>query len=169
MPRYATVLGVLLVLGMLAGSGCARAARDTTGFSVQEEATVQAPFEDAWQTVKGVLREQGYDIYTRDKRGAFVAYADAHRVLWTQPRRIKYTIDLAPVSDTETSVRVEAVRQVYGVTLLTYPGWHERRLTENDGAVALLAAVREKLSSAPAPAPAPAPAETEVVEASGDV
>lgn len=163
MPRYATVLVVLLVPGLLAGAGCARAARDTTGFSVQEEATVQAPFEDAWQTVKGVLREQGYDIYTRDKRGAFVAYTDAHRVLWTQPHRIKYTIDLTPVSDTETAVRVEAVRQIYGVTLLTYPGWHDRQLTKNEGAVALLAAVREKLS-----APA-APESPEVVEAAGAV
>lgn len=150
MSRHIRILSLALAAVMLTGLGCARAARDTTGFAVHEEATVKAPMEEAWQAVKTVLREQEYDIYTRDKRGAFTAYSDAHRVLMVQPKREKYTIDVIPVSDSETRVVVEGVRQIYGVTLLTYPGWHDRKLTDNTQARALLDAVAAKLSGAPA-------------------
>ncbi|HNY85552.1 MAG TPA: hypothetical protein PKN23_03570 [Candidatus Hydrogenedentes bacterium] len=150
MSRHIRILSLALAAVMLTGLGCARAARDTTGFAVHEEATVKAPMEDAWQAVKTVLREQEYDIYTRDKRGAFTAYSDAHRVLMVQPKREKYTIDVIPVSDSETKVVVEGVRQIYGVTLLTYPGWHDRKLTDNTQARALLDAVAAKLGGAPA-------------------
>jgi len=150
MSRHTTILSLALAAVMLAGFGCARAARDTTGFAVHEEATVKAPMEEAWQAVKSVLREQEYDIYTRDKRGAFVAYSDARRVLMVQPKREKYTIDVVAVNDAESKVVVEAVRQIYGVTLLTYPGWHDRKLTDNTQAKALLDAVTAKVGGAPA-------------------
>ena len=150
MSRHTTILSLALAAVMLAGFGCARAARDTTGFAVREEATVKAPMEETWQAVKTILREQEYDIYTRDKRGAFVAYSDARRLLLVQPRREKYTIDVVAVNDAESKVVVEAVRQVYGVTLLTYPGWHDLQLTDNTQARALLDAVTAKLGGTPA-------------------
>ena len=153
MSRHTTILSLALAAVMLAGFGCARAARDTTGFAVHEEATVKAPMEEAWQAVKTVLREQEYDIYTRDKRDAFTAYSDAHRVLMVQPKREKYTIDVIPVSDSETKVVVEGVRQIYGVTLLTYPGWHDRKLTDSSDAQELLAAIQAKADAAPAETP----------------
>jgi len=68
-----------LVVILAAGAGCARAARDTTGFARENSTIVDAPFKEAWQAVKGVLREQKLDIYTRDKRGTFVAYSKMHR------------------------------------------------------------------------------------------
>ena len=62
----------LLLAAVLASAGCARTARDTQGFAVADMAVVDAPFQEAWQSAKAVLRERHYDIYTRDKRGVFV-------------------------------------------------------------------------------------------------
>ena len=147
MPRFYSVVVAVLVFAALGTTGCARAARDTTGFAVSKAVTVKAPYDQTWQTVKSVLREQGYEIYTRDKRGTFVAYTDMHRFLLMQPRRIKYTVEVRPADGGETSVSVEAVRQVYGVTLLTYPDWHDRKLTDETAANALIEAVQAKVAA----------------------
>src|SRR5688500_4151028 len=84
--------------------GCARAARDTTGFAIETRGTVNASFEDTWNGVKGALREQGLAIYTRDKRGVFVAYSKHKRSPLLQPHRVKYTIELGSVTDAQTDV-----------------------------------------------------------------
>lgn len=162
----ATVLLLLVIAGL---GGCARAARDTSGFALENRVTVNAPFNDTWQAVKHVLREQGYDIYTRDKRGIFVAYSQSHRSLILQPHRIKYTVEVGEVTKETTSIYIQTVRQVYGVTLLTYPDWHDRKMTDNSGAVAILDAVQAKvqaggagaaatMSATTASSPAPEPA-----------
>ena len=104
-----------------------------------------APFEEAWQSAKAVLRERGYDIYTRDKRGVFVAYSRMRRSRLLIPKRIKFTIALAPVSDSATEVTVESIRQVFGVTLLTYPGWHDRQATDPSETQAIIEAIRAKV------------------------
>jgi hypothetical protein len=135
----------LLVLSLSVLAGCARAARDTTGFADEQSITVNAPFEDTWQTVKTVLREQGYELYTRDKRGVFVAYTPMKRRL-IQPQRTQYTITLADVTSTQTTVHVETIAQIYGVTLLTYPDWHDRPVRNTEGAAAILSAVQTRLS-----------------------
>jgi hypothetical protein len=142
------------MLAALGATGCARAARDTTGFAVQKETTVKAPFEQTWQTVKSVLRDQGYNIYTRDKRGSFVAYTDMHRFLLVQPRRIKYTVEVKPVDADQTSISVQAVRQVYGVTLLTYPDWHDRKMKDESAPAKLVEAVQAKIAGGDAAKPA---------------
>ena len=154
MPRFYRVVFAVLALAALSVTGCARAARDTTGFAVHKEATVKAPFEQAWQATKSVLRDQGYNIYTRDKRGTFVAYTDMHRFLLVQPRRIKYNVEVKPVDKEQTSISVEAVRQVYGVTLLTYPDWHDRKLTDESAAAKLVEAVEAKIAGGDAAKPA---------------
>lgn len=141
----------LMISGLL--GGCAKAKLDTTGFTMNGSATVDAGFEDAWQAVKAVLREGGYDLYTRDKRGTFVAYTKEKRRL-LQPQRVKYTINLSPVSDAQTQVEIEAVKQVYGVTLLTYPDWHDRKLDEDAGVQSILESLQAKVS-APATDAAP--------------
>ena len=146
MPRIYRVVLAVLVLAMLASSGCVRAARDTTGFAVSKEMTVKAPFDKTWQTVKSVLRDQGYTIYTRDKRGTFVAYSDSHRFLLVQPRRVKYTIEVKSVDPEQTSISVDAVRQVYGVTLLTYPDWHDRKLKDEKATEKLFEAVQGEIA-----------------------
>ena len=137
----------LVVLCVLLLAGCARAARDTTGFALVDEATVDASFDDTWQAAKAVLREMDVDIYTRDKRGAFVAFSRSGRRLFV-PQRVQYTLNLEPTGDEETSITVETVRQVYGVTLLTYPGWHDRETTESQLAQTILAAIKEKVAGA---------------------
>lgn len=140
------VISTLLFCFVLTGLGCTRAARDTTGFALREEAVMNAPFQQTWHAVKRVLLEQGYEIYTRDKRGTFVAYTPMTRILWTQPRRIKFTIELAETAPNQTAVCVESIRQVYGVTLLTYPNWHDRRQTDPEPARNLLAGIAAKLA-----------------------
>lgn len=140
---------VLAVLATIPFSGCAGARRDTTGFTMNNTATVPAGFEDTWQAVKHVLREGGYELYTRDKRGTFVAYGkERHHLL--EPQRVKYTIDLSSLGEKETEVKIEAVKQVYGVTLLTRPDWHDRKLTEDKGLQEILDGVQKKVSGTPA-------------------
>jgi len=134
----------LLSLSML--GGCARAAKDTSSFAQEQALTVNAPFEQTWQTVKTVLREQGYELYTRDKRGVFVAYTPMKRSLFV-PKRTQHTIELAETTSTETSIHIETINQVYGVTLLTNPDWHDRPAKNADAAAAILAAVQTRLSS----------------------
>ncbi len=140
-----STLVVLLVLCAAGGIGCARAARDTTGFAVNDSTTINQSKDDAWQTVKAVLREKDYEIYTRDKRGVFIAFSGSSRKL-LQYHRMKLTISLEPVSDSATQVTVETIRQVYGVTLLTYPGWHDRKTEDHTRAQEILKAVEAKAS-----------------------
>ncbi len=145
--KYCTLTAVALLLGAtLVGLGCARAARDTSGFALREQTVINAPFEETWHAVKQVLREQGYEIYTRDKRGAFVAYTPMKRMLWLQPRRTKFTIELARVTPEETAISIESIRQVYGVTLLTHPNWHDRKQSDPALSQAILDSIREATS-----------------------
>lgn len=146
MKHIVTAITCVVLATCLGNLGCARAARDTTGFALREESVLNAPFQDAWHAVKRVLLEQGYDLYTRDKRGAFVAYTPMKRVLWAQPRRTKFTIDLAEKSPNETAISIESIRQVYGVTLLTHPNWHDRKQTDPAPAQALLEGIHAKLA-----------------------
>lgn len=146
--RYIGSLLLLLAV-MAALGGCARAARDTTGFALNDTATVNAPFSEAWQLTKAVLREKGYDLYTRDKRGVFVAFTGQRHSL-LKLNRTKYTLSLRAVSDSETELTVETVRQVYGTTLLTYPGWHDRKATHHEDAQELIKAIQAKVGETPA-------------------
>jgi len=142
--RKSLALGFLVLISVSV-IGCARAARDTTGFALENTATINAPFEDTWMAVKGVLREQEYEIYTRDKRGVFVAFSPMKR-RYLQPKRDKYTIVLEPVSKDETAIRIETLSQVYGVTALTYPGWHDRKAKDKGVAEAIIAGVTAKVA-----------------------
>jgi len=142
----------LVLLSVAPCIGCARAARDTQGFALTDTATVNASFNDTWQMVKAVLREEDYDLYTRDKRGVFVAFTGGKRKYPLGGHRTKYTISLETISDSATKVTVETIRQVYGVTLLTYPGWHDRKAKDNAGAQAILKALEAKVAGASATA-----------------
>jgi hypothetical protein len=139
MTRRCLVMALLPVLAVVLMGGCARAARDTSGFALENTAELEMPFDEAWQLVKSVLREQELELYTRDKRGSFTAYTKKKRALGVfRPNRTQYTVDLAKITDDSTFVRVETIRQVYGVTLLTYPDWHDRKGTDASGAEAML-------------------------------
>jgi hypothetical protein len=70
------------------------------------------------------------------------------RHLLVAPRRTQYTITIESLSDQSTRVTVESVRQVYGVTMFTYPGWHDRKTTDSTEAVAILEAIETKTADA---------------------
>ena len=143
--KYAWLSLGLLMCGAMLSGGCARAARDTTGFAMEDTAIVEAPFDDAWQMAKAVLREQKYDIYTRDLRGTFVAYTPMHRGIFNpKPTRTKFTFVFEDLNNNTTQVHATTVDQVYGVTLLTYPGWHDRKTTDNGKTLAIVEAIQAK-------------------------
>ena len=129
--------------------GCAGDKKDVTGFALERTASVQAPFKETWQAVKSALREQDLEIYTRDKRGTFVAYRNRKSAFlnFFRPKRMQYTIEIASVSEKETAVYIETMQQVYGVTLLTHPAWHDRRTSGNTEAEALLESILAKTSA----------------------
>jgi len=133
--------------------GCAHAPKDTTGFAVTQEIVVAAPFGDTWQAVKDILREKELDIYTRDKRGHFVAFTPEKR-RYLQPNRFQYTFDIEALSENETRVALDTRKQRYGVTLLTYPGWHDRKTEAAPESQALLDAIQARAGN-PMAAPAP--------------
>lgn len=148
MKTFERVGLIVVILGALALGGCARAARDTQGFALEHSATVKASFTDTWQAAKAVLREQDTELYTRDKRGVFVAYTakKGHRL--PVLHRTQYTVYLEEVSADTTRVTIETLRQVYGVTLLTYPGWHARKTTDDTQAQLIIEAIQAKLAGA---------------------
>jgi hypothetical protein len=148
LPMRLVNLFICIALAMLAAAtaGCARAKRDTTGFALKDKVVLEAPFEETWQAVKHVLRARGVEIYTRDKRGLFVAYSNMNRRLLV-PHRTKYTIELMDISENETAIHIETLREVYGVTLLTHPDWHARQAKDNSEATAIFQAVEAKLNA----------------------
>jgi uncharacterized lipoprotein len=143
-------LALCLLLIVVAGTfGCARAARDTSGFATLDGAVVDAPFEHVWTSTRSALRKMDLELYTRDKRGVFMAYSKMERHLFV-PHRQKFTILLEAEGNT-TRVSVETVDQVYGVTLLTHPDWHDRKTTDNSTALAIIAAIQTEVAPPAAP------------------
>jgi hypothetical protein len=127
--------------------GCASTARDTSGFAVTQEADVNASFDQTWQAVKHALREHELDIFTRDKRGTFVAYSKAKGIPDIKRRRVKHTITIEARGEEKCHLRIDTVSQVYGVTLLTYPGWHDRKMKDPAPTQELLAKLQAKVEA----------------------
>ena len=134
------LIAACLLIGLI---GCAKAARDTTGFAATETAVVEAPFDATWQHTLDVLQEEDLLVYTRDKRGLFLAFTNQNRRFFV-PQRYQYTVVLEPVSSNATRVTVETQLQKFGVTLLTDPAWHDRPTEDASRAEALLAALETR-------------------------
>lgn len=150
--KYAWLSLGLVMCGAVLTGGCARAARDTAGFAMEDSAVVEAPFEDAWQMTKAVLREQELEIYTRDKRGTFTAYTPMQRgILNPKPTRTEFSFVLEDLNNNTTQLHATTLDQVYGVTLLTYPGWHDRKTTDNSRTLAIIEAIQAKATGGFAP------------------
>jgi len=147
MKRFAMIAVVFGLVAVSVLPGCARTAKDTTGFTMEDSITVAKPLDDTWQDTKAVLREMQMDIYTRDKRGEFVAFTPMKRQMYVgTPHRTKLTITLTQATANSTTVNIETVAQVYGVTLLTYPDWHDRQAADNKEAVAIIEQLKAKSS-----------------------
>jgi len=139
---------LIVLLTIILFSGCARTLKDTSGFAEEKVFTVKAPFDKTWQATKETLRELKLEIYTRDKRGVFVAYDQPKRE-WMQLRRIKYEIQLGSVNSEEIRVLISAIKQVYGVTLLTSPDWHDRKITKKTKTDEIINKIMEKSGNKP--------------------
>jgi len=127
-------------------AGCATTRPDTSGFESTDTATIGAGFEETWQMTKAILREMELEVYTRDKSGEFVAFSAMRRQYRVvTPRRVKITIRLEELGAESTSVSVASVEQVYGVKILTYPDWHDRESVDNELAITILEALRNRL------------------------
>ncbi len=137
----------IAAIGVLCfAAGCASTRPDTAGFKSTDTATIAAGFEETWQATKAVLREMELEVYTRDKRGEFVAYSSMRRQYRiVTPRRAKITIRLEELGAESTSLSIDSVQQIYGVKLLTYPDWHDRESVDNELAISILEAVRNRL------------------------
>lgn len=90
-----------------------------------DSVVVQREFDEVWQATKTVLVEQDYEIYTRDKRGMFVAYTKK-KGTFSIPNRARITVVLERVTNNTTRVSVEAVQERYRMPLLKHPGWKEQ-------------------------------------------
>ena len=66
-----------------------------------------------------------------------------HRQLFLVPNRQEYTITLE-AEGSSTKVTIQTLKQVYGVTLLTYPDWHARKTTDDAQAKSLLADIQAR-------------------------
>jgi len=134
---------IVVVLTFILFNGCARTLKDTSGFAEEKVITVKAPFDKTWQATKETLKEMKLDIYTRDKRGVFVAF-DQPKRKWMQLNRIKYEIRLGSVKSEETRIFISAIKQIYGVTLLTNPDWHDRKIKGKTKSDDIIAKIVEK-------------------------
>ncbi len=142
--KYKWVNGIFVILlTMVLLSGCARTLKDTSGFAEEKVITVKAPFDKTWQATKETLRELNLNIYTRDKRGVFVAYDQPKRE-WMRLKRVKYEVQLGSVTSEETRIFVSAIKQIYGVTLLTSPDWHDRKMTGKSKSEEIINKIIEK-------------------------
>lgn len=136
---------VLALLVPILTTGCARAKLETAGFAITDTITVNKPLDDTWQDAKAVLREMELDIYTRDKRGEFVAYTPMKRRFYVfTPHRTQLSITMESLTSNSTAVTIETVDQVYGVTPLTYPDWHDRKTSDNEEALTILESLRTR-------------------------
>jgi hypothetical protein len=137
---------LLLIAALCFTPACATNRPNTGGFESIDSVTVGAGFEETWQAAKAVLREMELEVYTRDSSGEFVAYSPMRRQLRVlTPRRAKFTIRIEELGTESTSVTVEYVEQVYGVTPLTYPDWHDRESVDNSVAIRILESVRNRV------------------------
>ncbi len=135
-----------VILSAITLGACATSSPDSRQLTKVSEVVVDAPFADTWQSTKAVLRERELLIYTRDKRGIFVAYTEQERRRFV-PQRTQFTIEITEVTPDSTRVTIESAFQVYGVKPLTYPGWHYRPTEDLTETEAILAGIQEKLTN----------------------
>lgn len=147
MSRVAVAACIFLGCAALV-SGC-KSTPDGAALTPAQMDSVVLPgnFDDVWQATRLGLSQQGYEIYTRDKRGLFVVHTKVRRRLFLFPNRTQLTVTLEQVSADATRVTVETLKQGYRVTLLTYPDWRDSsKPADGDAALALLESIRSALA-----------------------
>lgn len=138
-------MALLLSALILGASGCASSAPKQQDEIFVDTMTVPMDFESTWQLTRDTLLDKDIEIYTRDKRGLFVAYGNTRRSLLI-PWRTKFTITIQEESAESTKIAIEAVEQRYTVTLLTYPDWRDRDFRDKKGhGAALLESIKSRI------------------------
>ena len=150
MFRCAVSLCLVVVCGLVVvGCKSTRGDEGATPIVTVDSLMVGAGFEEVWQETRRALLEQGYEVYTRDTRGLFVAYTKVKRRLLLFPHRMQVSVTLERVSTDSTRVSVETIHQKYRVSLLTYPDWRDDpRPAAGDEGRALLEIIGSGLGSA---------------------
>lgn len=139
-------LGALLSAVILGVSGCATGAQTPPEQPFVDTMTVPLDFDAAWLLTRDVLLDQDVEIYTRDKRGLFVAYTKTKRKSLIVPWRTKLTISLHEETAESTKIAIETVRQRYTVTPLTYPTWRDKDFVEGESAgTEVLEAIKSRI------------------------
>jgi hypothetical protein len=110
-------------------------------------AEVGGEFRQVRDVVRDVLRESPVEIYTRDKRGVFVAYANVRRAFLT-PRRLRLVVTLERVSESSTRVSVQTFPEAYTVQLLTYPAWRPAAFGDDSRAREIVSSIEKRVGEA---------------------
>ncbi len=143
-------LGYLVAALILSACGCAglRGRVPASEYSIPDvSAEVGGEFTQVRDVVRDVLRESPVEIYTRDKRGLFVVYANVRRAFLT-PRRLRLVVTLERVSESSTRVAVQSFPEAYTVRLLTYPAWRPAAFGDNSLAEEIVSLIEERSSEA---------------------
>jgi len=125
-PELKQLCAYSLLMVVLAFGGCKSTPKPVpipVNIASNIEATVAVSSVEAWAMTRDALVEQGYEIYTRDKSGLFIAYTKEKRNLLLVPHRTQFTIVIEEVTGETSRVAIESVRQRYKISFLSYPGW----------------------------------------------
>ena len=140
-------VGCFTVALILSSCGCAavRGRGTQAGEYAIPEITADIEVESKLvrDVVRDVLRESPVEIYTRDKRGRFVAFADMGRAFLT-PRRLRLVIRLKPVSESKTHLTIQTFPEAYTVQLLTNPAWRPAAFGDNSLAKDILDSIKKR-------------------------
>jgi hypothetical protein len=142
------VLGCVAAALMLSACGCAglRGRVPASEYSIPEvSAEVEGEFKQIRDVVRDVLRESPVEIYTRDKRGRFVVFAEMRRAFLT-PRRLRLVVTLARVAERSTRVTVQTFPEAYITRLLTYPAWRPAAFGDDSLAKEIVTAIEKRVS-----------------------
>ena len=144
MKRGVGCLTVVLILSACGCAGVRGRGVPVSEYSIPDvSADIEGEFKLVRDVVRDVLRESPVEVYTRDKRGMFVVFADMRRAFLT-PRRLRLVIGLEPVSESQTRVTVQTFAEVYTVQLLTYPAWRPGAFGDNSLAEAVVNSVNKR-------------------------
>jgi hypothetical protein len=124
----------LISLFTLVLNGCASTPEKKADGAFVDTMIVPVEYSEAWRVTRDVLLDQDVEIYTRDKRGLFVVYANPYRKKYIFPHRTKLTVTLTSESESSTRIAVETVHQKYSVSLLTHPSWSDQSAVSLDNA-----------------------------------
>ena len=146
MGRVALVVCLVVVCGLVAAGCRSMPGNQPPPAAKVDSLTIRGSFEEVWQGTRQALLDQSYEIYTRDKRGLFVAYTKVKRRLLIFPHRTQLTVTVEAISRDETRLSVETIHQKYRVSLLTYPDWRDDPdPAEGDEGRVLLEAIKEAI------------------------